>query len=71
MTKRLTLPEASSADGEGTSWATANPRPGPTSELPIPPSQLLRPPPVAQSNPKATSTSKPSWTGSHVDRFSL
>ena len=78
MTRRVTLPEASSADGDGTLWASANPQPGPTSELPIPPSQLLRPPPEAQykrakdmANPKATSASKPSWTGFHVNRFSL
>lgn len=54
----------------------ANPKPGPTSELPSPSSQLLRPLPEAQSKhggdlTKATSTSKPSWTGPHVDRYSL
>ena len=41
MTMSVTLPEASSANGDETLWTSADPQPGPTSELPTLPSQLL------------------------------
>lgn len=41
MMMSVTLPEASSANGDETLWTSADPQPGPTSELPTLPSQLL------------------------------
>ena len=41
MTMNVTLPEASSANGDETLWTSADPQTGPTSELPTFPSQLL------------------------------